>query len=206
MASDELLAHVPAQRHRVRRIGAAALRPRGQRPRRHGVRLPRDPDDERRLAMAAVRPHARHRARGGLRAGRAPGSRSTARSSTSARRSRTTRSARSPRSSRTWCRGARLTVGDSSARCPQLPGRLHEDPRAASRLPLLWDVERGAKELVDVFARSASTRTLYRWRGHTRIKQIKHLLATGQIDDRLMWQSISREDELTAATNGVMLG
>ena len=31
------------------------------------------------------------------------------------------------------------------------------------------------------------TTELFEFRGHTRIKQIKHLLATGQIDDQFFW-------------------
>jgi hypothetical protein len=49
-------------------------------------------------------------------------------------------------------------------------------------------VERGAKELIGVFDQIGFDEDNYQWRGHTRIKQIKHLLATGQIDDELFWR------------------
>jgi nucleoside-diphosphate-sugar epimerase len=50
-----------------------------------------------------------------------------------------------------------------------------------------WNVERGVQDLLDIFARIGFDEDLYRFRGHTRIKQIKHLVSTGQIDDFLVW-------------------
>jgi nucleoside-diphosphate-sugar epimerase len=50
-----------------------------------------------------------------------------------------------------------------------------------------WDVERGAKELLEQFRRIGFDHGLYRFRGHTRIRQIQHLLGTGQVDDDLYW-------------------
>jgi nucleoside-diphosphate-sugar epimerase len=50
-----------------------------------------------------------------------------------------------------------------------------------------WSVERGVADLLEIFARIGFDEELYRWRGHTRIKQIKHLVSTGQIDDFLVW-------------------
>jgi nucleoside-diphosphate-sugar epimerase len=84
--------------------------------------------------------------------------------------------------------GCSLSVGDSSgdarnyrADFSKIHGRF-PDFRCA------WDVERGAKELLDVFSQVGFDETLYRWRGHTRIKQIEHLLQTGQIDDDFFWR------------------
>ena len=84
--------------------------------------------------------------------------------------------------------GCTLTFGDSSAdKC---------NNRAASteiytELPgfeCSWTVERGARELLDILARIGFDEELYRFRGHTRIKQIKHLVDTGQVDDDLLWK------------------
>ena len=50
-----------------------------------------------------------------------------------------------------------------------------------------WDVERGVAELLDVFARVGFDEPTYRWRGYTRLNQIRHLLDTGQITDDLFW-------------------
>jgi nucleoside-diphosphate-sugar epimerase len=50
-----------------------------------------------------------------------------------------------------------------------------------------WDVERGVAELLEVFARVGLDEPTYRWRGYTRLDQIRHLLDTGQITDDLFW-------------------
>ena len=50
-----------------------------------------------------------------------------------------------------------------------------------------WDVERGVAELLDVFARIGFDEPTYRWRGYTRLDQIRHLLDTAQIDDDFFW-------------------
>ena len=50
-----------------------------------------------------------------------------------------------------------------------------------------YDVARGARQLLEVFQAVDMSTELFEWRGHTRIKQIRHLLATGQIDERFFW-------------------
>lgn len=50
-----------------------------------------------------------------------------------------------------------------------------------------WDVERGVAELLDIFRRTAFDEEAYRWRGYTRLAQIRHLLDTKQIDDDFFW-------------------
>jgi nucleoside-diphosphate-sugar epimerase len=50
-----------------------------------------------------------------------------------------------------------------------------------------YDVRRGAQQLLDVFRAVDMTTDLFEFRGHTRIKQIQHLLATQQIDDSFYW-------------------
>lgn len=51
-----------------------------------------------------------------------------------------------------------------------------------------WDVERGVRELLEVFERVHMTEDAYRFRGHWRIAQIRHLLQTSQIDDQWFWK------------------
>ena len=46
---------------------------------------------------------------------------------------------------------------------------------------------RGAQQLLDVFRAVDMSTELFESRGHTRIKQIQHLLSTGQIDARFFW-------------------
>jgi nucleoside-diphosphate-sugar epimerase len=56
-----------------------------------------------------------------------------------------------------------------------------------------YDVARGAKQLLDVFRAIAMTTGQFEFRGHTRIKQIKHLLETCQIDDHFYWLDAVKE-------------
>ena len=50
-----------------------------------------------------------------------------------------------------------------------------------------WDAERSARQLLDVFSRVELTEETFRARPFTRLKQIEHLVATGQIDDAFFW-------------------
>jgi nucleoside-diphosphate-sugar epimerase len=63
--------------------------------------------------------------------------------------------------------------------------------RIASVLPNFgckWDAERGALELRRVFERIAMTDHVFAYRPFTRVAQLRHLLATGQVDRNLFWQ------------------
>jgi nucleoside-diphosphate-sugar epimerase len=51
-----------------------------------------------------------------------------------------------------------------------------------------WDVRRGVVELREIFDRIQFDRSLLDARGHRRLKQIRYLLATGQIDDQFFWK------------------
>jgi len=86
--------------------------------------------------------------------------------------------------------GCGLVFGDSSS-----DGRNYraDFDKIHARLPgfrCAWDVERGARELLDLFELVGFDEELYRWRGHTRIKQIKHLLGTRQIDGSFFWRTV----------------
>ncbi len=83
--------------------------------------------------------------------------------------------------------GCELTIGDSSS--DKRNYRANFD-KINSRLPgfrCRIDISAGAQELFDTFKRVGLTSELFAFRGHTRIKQIEHLLDTGQIDDRFFW-------------------
>jgi nucleoside-diphosphate-sugar epimerase len=45
-----------------------------------------------------------------------------------------------------------------------------------------WTAETGARQLHDVFERIAMTDEMFNFRAFTRLKQLKHLIATGRID------------------------
>jgi nucleoside-diphosphate-sugar epimerase len=83
--------------------------------------------------------------------------------------------------------GCRLSFGDSSG--DQRNYRANFD-KIRDRLPgfeCRYDVARGARQLLEVFQAVDMSTELFEFRGHTRIKQIQHLLATGQIDGRFFW-------------------
>jgi len=52
-----------------------------------------------------------------------------------------------------------------------------------------WNAEAGAAELAAVFGRIGLDESLFTYRGFTRLDQLNHLLATGQLDERLRWQA-----------------
>jgi nucleoside-diphosphate-sugar epimerase len=52
-----------------------------------------------------------------------------------------------------------------------------------------WDIERGARELHDVFERVSLTRDQFDGRDYVRLRQIEHLLSTGEIDEGFYWRT-----------------
>jgi dTDP-D-glucose 4,6-dehydratase len=62
--------------------------------------------------------------------------------------------------------------------------------RIAAVLPAFrpaWTVERGAVQLVEVFRAVDMTAEQYRSPAYTRLRQMRHLLATGQVDATFRW-------------------
>lgn len=51
-----------------------------------------------------------------------------------------------------------------------------------------WEVRSGVAELRSIFERIDFDRSMLEARGHRRLKQIKYLLGTGQIDSRFVWR------------------
>ena len=51
-----------------------------------------------------------------------------------------------------------------------------------------WDARQGARQLHDVFQRIGMDRSTFDARPFTRLKQLKYLSASGQIDERLFWR------------------
>ena len=50
-----------------------------------------------------------------------------------------------------------------------------------------WDADRGAAQLAAVFEQVGLDDETFTGRGHTRLKQLEHLLNTRQVDERLFW-------------------
>jgi len=50
-----------------------------------------------------------------------------------------------------------------------------------------WELAAGARELREVFERISLTDDMFRFHAYTRLKQLEHLLRTGQLDGELFW-------------------
>ena len=62
--------------------------------------------------------------------------------------------------------------------------------KIASVLPAFrsqWTAAKGAAELREIFERVQMTGDTFNFRAFTRLEQLKHLLATKQLDERLFW-------------------
>jgi nucleoside-diphosphate-sugar epimerase len=55
-----------------------------------------------------------------------------------------------------------------------------------------WPAELGARQLREIFERVAMTEEMFLFRGFTRLEQLKHLMATQQIDADFYWRSLPR--------------
>ena len=84
--------------------------------------------------------------------------------------------------------GCELTFGDPSA--DNRSYRVSFD-KIRSVLPgygCEWDAQRGAAQLRTIFESIDLDAATFAGRGHTRLKQIEHLLRTGQVDEQLFWK------------------
>jgi nucleoside-diphosphate-sugar epimerase len=57
--------------------------------------------------------------------------------------------------------------------------------RAFPGLALEWDARRGARELIDAYRAVGLTEADFEGRSFVRLRQIRHLLETGELDDTL---------------------
>ena len=91
-------------------------------------------------------------------------------------------------------------VGDAFPGCEVTFGDSGGDNRSyrvsfekiANKLPGFeceWNAEKGAAQLAAVFNSIALDAETFTGRGHTRLKQLQHLIATGQVDDQLFWRA-----------------
>jgi nucleoside-diphosphate-sugar epimerase len=56
-----------------------------------------------------------------------------------------------------------------------------------------WPAALGAHQLRQVFSQIKMTREVFFFRGFTRLEQLKHLIATGQIDTKFHWRSFEQQ-------------
>ncbi len=64
--------------------------------------------------------------------------------------------------------------------------------KIANKLPgfeCRWDAVKGAQQLHDVFASIELDEATFTGRGHTRLAQLQHLIATRQLDENLFWRN-----------------
>lgn len=54
-----------------------------------------------------------------------------------------------------------------------------------------WDLARGARQMHELFRAIGLDADTFYGRGHTRLKQIEHLLGTGQVDRELFWKELA---------------
>lgn len=55
------------------------------------------------------------------------------------------------------------------------------------------DARVGARELLEVFQRTDMSRDTFDFRAYTRLKQLQHLLRTGQIDEHFYWTQVNHQ-------------
>lgn len=85
--------------------------------------------------------------------------------------------------------GCELTFGPASADNRSYKVSFEKIKRVLPDFECQWDAARGAQQLHDVFEAIQLDEETFTGRGHTRLKQLEHLLGTGQIDAELFWTS-----------------
>lgn len=85
--------------------------------------------------------------------------------------------------------GCELSFGPASADNRSYKVSFDKIKRVLPAFECQWDAARGAQQLHDVFAAIQLDEATFTGRGHTRLKQLEHLLSTGQIDAELFWTS-----------------
>ncbi len=85
--------------------------------------------------------------------------------------------------------GCELTIGDSSGDKRNYRANFDKINSTLPGFRCQFDVEAGAQELLRAFQAIEMPHELFAFRGHTRIKQIKYLLETHQIDEWFYWTS-----------------
>jgi nucleoside-diphosphate-sugar epimerase len=83
--------------------------------------------------------------------------------------------------------GCRTEFGDSNGDHRNYKANFDKIHDRLPNFETRYDVARGARQLLKVFQAVDMSTELFEFRGHTRIKQIKHLLETKQIDDHFYW-------------------
>ena len=83
--------------------------------------------------------------------------------------------------------GCELTIGSSGGDTRSYRVSFAKIRERMPHFRTSWTAERGARQLRAVFERIGLDREMFEAAPFTRLKEIKHLRATGQVDDRLLW-------------------
>jgi nucleoside-diphosphate-sugar epimerase len=83
--------------------------------------------------------------------------------------------------------GCELTIGDSGGDTRSYRVSFAKIRAHMPEFRTAWTAERGARQLKAVFERIGLTRAMFEAEPFTRLKEIKYLRSTGQIDDALYW-------------------
>ena len=83
-----------------------------------------------------------------------------------------------------------LTIGNSDGDTRSYKVSFAKIKQQLPAFKCRWDVKKGAQELKNLFARIDLSKELFEYEAYTRIKQLQHLLKTGQIDENFYWKSL----------------
>ena len=83
--------------------------------------------------------------------------------------------------------GCELTIGDSGGDNRSYRVSFAKIRAHMPEFRTAWTAERGARQLRSVFERIGLTREMFEADPFTRLKEIKHLRRTNQIDPTLYW-------------------
>ena len=86
--------------------------------------------------------------------------------------------------------GCELTIGESGGDTRSYRVSFAKIRERMPEFETQWTAERGARQLRSVFERIGLTRELFEAPPFTRLKELKHLRDTDQIDERLHWRAL----------------
>jgi nucleoside-diphosphate-sugar epimerase len=86
--------------------------------------------------------------------------------------------------------GCELTVGDSGGDTRSYRVSFAKIRAHMPAFETAWSAERGARQLRAVFERIRLTRAMFEAEPFTRLKELKHLRETDQVDPQLMWNPL----------------
>ena len=87
--------------------------------------------------------------------------------------------------------GIALTVGGGDADSRSYRVNFDKIQEGLPGFSCDWDAVSGARQLREVFESIMLDEATFTGRGHTRLKQLEHLIRTGQVDEHLFWSTPS---------------